>query len=95
MKFTHSQQRASERYYIGEFNPSIALAEVLEDRCIQICDSFEKYSRTFLIKYFNKFIVLVTDFNVRYVKTCLPFDKKYNEYLNLLLEKNTCNKIAA
>ena len=94
MKYSHSQQRAAERYFIENFNPYKALNEVLSDRCILISESFEKYSRTFLIKYFNKYIVLVTDFNVNYVKTCLPFADNF-EYLNKLLEKlNTCDKIA-
>ena len=95
MKYTHSQQRASERYYIEDFNPHKALIEIIEDRCVQIKEDFERYSRTFLIKYFNKYIVLVTDYNVNFVKTCLPFNDNF-EYLNLLLEKlNTCAKIAA
>ena len=96
MKYTHSQQRASERYYIEDFNPGLALKEILADRCIQTEEDFDRYSRTFLIKYFNKYVVLVTDFNIKYVKTCLPFKNTYFEYLNMLLEKlNTCAKIAA
>lgn len=95
MKLTHSQQRATERYYIDNFNQRFALEEILADRCIQIKEDFEKYSRTFLIKYFNKYVVLVTDYNVCYIKTCLPFNNNF-EYLNKLLEKlNTCDKIVA
>ena len=95
MKLTHSQQRAAERYNIDDFNQKRALKEIFANRCIQIKEDFERYSRTFLIKYFNKFVILVTDFNVCYVKTCLPFNDNF-EYLNLLLEKlNTCDKIVA
>lgn len=95
MKLTHSQQRASERYYIDNFKPWVAIKEILADRCVQIKEDYDKYSRTFLIQYFNKYVVLVTDFNIRYVKTCLPFNDNF-EYLNKLLEKlNTCAKIAA
>lgn len=95
MKYTHSQQRASERYCIENFNPYIALKEVLADRCVQIKEDLDKFSRTFIIKYVNKYIILVTDFNVHFVKTCLPFNDNY-AYLNKLLEKlNTYDKMVA
>ena len=95
MKYSHSQQRASERYYINDFNPIQALNEVLADRCIQIECNYEKYSCKFLIKYLNKYIVIVTDYNLQFVKTCLPFNNNY-EVLDKLIKKiNTYDKIAA
>lgn len=96
MKYSHSQQRAAERYYISDFSPLYALKEVLADRCIQVKEDFEKYSRTFLIKYFNKYIILVTDFNVNFVKTCLPYENKFeNSLIELLKKLNTCDKMVA
>ena len=95
MKYSHSQQRASERYYIDDFSPKNALNEVLADRCILMECNYEKYSCKFLIKYLNKYIVIVTDYNLQFVKTCLPFNNNF-EVLNKLIEKlNTCNRIAA
>ncbi|MBR6162285.1 hypothetical protein IKQ26_00105 [bacterium] len=85
--YTHSQQRASERYNIEDFNKKRALNEILDDRCIQIEEDYEKYSRTFLIRYVNRYVVLVTDFNVSFIKTCLPFKNEHFDFVNALISK--------
>ena len=95
MKYSHSQQRASERYYINDFNPRLALNEVLSDRCILIERNYEKYSCQFLIKYLNKYIVLVTDYNLHFVKTCLPFNNNLEDIDKLIKKINTYDRIAA
>ncbi len=86
-KYTHSQQRASERYNIEDFNKRLAMNEILDDRCVQIEENYEKFSRTFLIRYVNRYVVLVTDFNVSFIKTCLPFQDKHFDFLNTLISK--------
>lgn len=86
-KYTHSQVRASERYNIEDFNKGLAMNEILDDRCVQIEEDFEKFSRTFLIRYINRYIVLVTDFNVSFIKTCLPFKSEHFDFLNTLISK--------
>ena len=86
-KYTHSQQRAAERCQIEDFNKGLAMNEILDDRCVQIEENFEKFSRTFLIRYINRYIVLVTDFNVSFIKTCLPFQDKLFDFLNTLISK--------
>lgn len=86
-KYTHSQARASERYNIEDFNKNRALNEILDDRCIQIEEDYERFSRTFLIRYVNRYVVLVTDFNVSFIKTCLPFMDKHYDFVNALISK--------
>ena len=86
-KYTHSQARASERYNIEDFNKKLAMNEILDDRCVQIEESYEKFSRTFLIRYVNRYVVLVTDFNVSFIKTCLPFKDKHFDFLDMLVSK--------
>jgi len=86
-RYTHSQQRASERYQIEDFNKGLAMNEILDDRCIQIEEDYEKFSRTFLIRYINRYVVLVTDFNVSFIKTCLPFQDKHFDFVNSLISK--------
>lgn len=87
VKQTHSQQRAAERYCISDFKPYLALKEILDDNCVQIDESIDKYSRKFLIKYLNKYIIVVTDFQVNHVKTCLPFKEKFYSFLDELISK--------
>ncbi|MCR5266350.1 MAG: hypothetical protein K6E29_07130 [Cyanobacteria bacterium RUI128] len=72
MKQSHSHIRAEQRYGVCEFNPFEVLNEIIADRCIQIKEDFEKYSRTFYVRYNNKYMKVVTDYNVAYVKTVLP-----------------------
>ena len=95
-KYTHSQQRASERYQIEDFNKGLAMNEILDDRCVQIEENYEKFSRTFLIRYINRYVVLVTDFNVSFIKTCLPFQDKHFDFVNTLISKLApLDKVAA
>ncbi len=79
---THSQIRAEQRYGISDFKPLLVLKEILADRCIQISEDIEKFSRIFYVRYNNKYLKVVTDYNVSFVKTVLPDNYDFN-----LLEK--------
>lgn len=95
MKIIHSQLRAMERYNIPNFKPLVALKEILDNKCIQIKEDFDKYSRIFLIRYSNKYLKVVTDYNVKYVKTVLPFNNEA-VFLNQLIQKlSNLEKIVA
>lgn len=85
---THSQIRAEQRYGLSEFNPLKVMKEILDDRCIQVEENLEKYSRIFYVRYNNKYLKVVTDYNVSFVKTVLPEANDFN-----LLEK-LINKLA-
>ena len=85
---THSQIRAEQRYGLSEFNPLKVMKEILDDRCIQVEENFEKYSRIFYVRYNNRYLKVVTDYNVSFVKTVLPEANDFN-----LLEK-LINKLA-
>ena len=88
MKKIHSIQRAEQRYYIEDFNPIKALRFILDDKCVQIETNQEKYSQIFLIRYVNKYVKVVTDFNVSFVKTVLPLEKAEDyDKVNELIEK--------
>ena len=79
---THSQIRAEQRYGVSDFKPLLVLKEILADRCIQISEDIEKFSRIFYVRYNNKYLKVVTDYNVSFVKTVLPDSYDFN-----LLEK--------
>ena len=79
---THSQIRAEQRYGLSEFNPLKVMKEILDDRCIQVEENLEKYSRIFYVRYNNRYLKVVTDYNVSFVKTVLPEANDFN-----LLEK--------
>ena len=85
---THSQIRAEQRYGLSEFNPLKVMKEILDDHCIQVEENLEKYSRIFYVRYNNKYLKVVTDYNVSFVKTVLPEANDFN-----LLEK-LINKLA-
>lgn len=85
---THSQIRAEQRYGLSEFNPLNVMKEILDDRCIQVEENLEKYSRIFYVRYNNRYLKVVTDYNVSFVKTVLPEANDFN-----LLEK-LINKLA-
>ena len=85
---THSQIRAEHRYGLSEFNPLKVMKEILDDRCIQVEENLEKYSRIFYVRYNNRYLKVVTDYNVSFVKTVLPEANDFN-----LLEK-LINKLA-
>ncbi len=78
----HSQIRAEQRYGLSEFNPVTVMKEILENRCIQVNEDIEKFSRIFYVRYNNKYLQVVTDYNVSFVKTVLPEANDFN-----LLEK--------
>jgi hypothetical protein len=82
----HSQIRAEQRYGLSEFNPFVVLKEIMEDRCIQISEDVEKFSRVFYVRYNNKYLKVVTDYNVSFVKTVLP-DANDFSLLEMLIEK--------
>lgn len=84
----HSQIRAEQRYGLSIFNPLEVMKEILNDRCIQVEENFEKYSRIFYVRYNNKYLKVVTDYNVSFVKTVLPDINDFN-----ILEK-LINKLA-
>ena len=85
---THSQIRAEQRYGLSESNPLKVMKEILDDRCIQVEENLEKYSRIFYVRYNNRYLKVVTDYNVSFVKTVLPEANDFN-----LLEK-LINKLA-
>lgn len=84
----HSQIRAEQRYGLSEFNPQLVIKEILNDRCIQVEENFEKFSRIFYVRYNNRYLKVVTDYNVSFVKTVLPDANDFN-----ILEK-LINKLA-
>ena len=83
---THSQIRAEQRYGLSEFKPMAVLKEIMADRCIQVSEDFEKFSRIFYVRYNNKYLKVVTDYNVSFVKTVLPDTSDFN-LLEKLIEK--------
>jgi len=91
----HANKRAEERYYIENFDEQKAIKEILNDRCITLISDIEKYSHTFLIRYCNKYIKVVTDFNINFVKTILPINTGDFEILNELLNKLSACPLAA
>ena len=74
----HSQIRAEQRYGLSEFNPLKVMKEILADRCVQVEENFEKFSRIFYVRYNNKYLKVVTDYNVSFVKTVLPDANDFN-----------------
>lgn len=74
----HSQIRAEQRYGLCEFNPIMVMKEILDDRCILVEENIEKFSRIFYVRYNNKYLKVVTDYNVLFVKTVLPDATDFN-----------------
>lgn len=95
MKQSHSSLRAEQRYGVCDFNPYEVLREILSDRCIHIQADLEKYSRTFYVRYNNKYLKVVTDFNVSYVKTVLPEPNDLDLLEKLLNKLSTCQTLVA
>ncbi len=83
---THSQIRAEQRYGLSEFQPKAVMKEIMADRCIQISEDVERFSRIFYVRYNNKYLKVVTDYNVSFVKTVLPDASDFN-LLEKLIEK--------
>ena len=86
MNFCHSKQRAEERYAIEHFNPIDVLKEIWANRCELIKSDQDKYSHVFLVRYNNKYIRVVTDYDVKYIKTVLPLKDDFN-LINKLIQK--------
>lgn len=95
MKQSHSHIRAEQRYGVCQFNPFEVLREIIADRCIQIKEDLEKYSRTFYVRYNNKYLKVVTDYNVSYVKTVLPEANDISLLEKLINKLSACQMIAA
>ena len=91
----HSQIRAEQRYGLSEFNPLKVMKEIMADRCIQVSESFEKFSRIFYVRYNNKYLKVVTDYNVSFVKTVLPDVNDFNVLEKLINKLANCTAIAA
>lgn len=95
MQTSHSHIRAQQRYGVCQFNPFEVLREILSDRCIQIKEDFEKYSRIFYVRYNNKYLKVVTDYNVSYVKTVLPEASDLGLLEQLINKLSACQMVAA
>lgn len=92
----HSDLRANERYGIEKINERQVLKDILNGKCIQIKADIEKFSMCFMILISNKYVKVVTDFNVKFVKTVLPYTNKDFDYVCQLSEKlNNYNKAVA
>ena len=91
----HSQIRAEQRYGLCEFNPLKVMKEIMADRCIQVNESFEKFSRTFYVRYNNKYLKVVTDYNVSFVKTVLPDANDFNVLEKLINKLSSPLSVAA
>ena len=87
---THSQIRAEQRYGLSEFNPLKVMKEILDDRCIQVEENLEKYSRIFYVRYNNRYLKVVTDYNVSFVKTVLPEANDFNVLEKLINKLANC-----
>ncbi len=91
---THSQIRAEQRYGLSEFNPLNVMKEILDDRCIQVEENLEKYSRIFYVRYNNRYLKVVTDYNVSFVKTVLPEANDFNLLEKLINKLANCAMVA-
>lgn len=91
----HSQIRAEQRYGIISFNPMAVLKEILADRCIQISEDIERFSRIFYVRYNNKYLKVVTDYNVSFVKTVLPEAVDFTILEKLIEKLPNCENLAA
>ena len=91
----HSQIRAEQRYGLSEFNPLKVMKEIMADRCVQVEENFEKFSRIFYVRYNNKYLKVVTDYNVSFVKTVLPDANDFNALEKLINKLANCTAIAA
>ena len=73
----------------------VVLREIMADRCIQISENIEKFSRIFYVRYNNKYLKVVTDYNVTFVKTVLPDTSDFNLLERLINKLSTCQMVAA
>lgn len=92
----HSDLRANERYGIEKLNDFKIITDILDGNCVQIKSDFEKYSRCFMVLVNNRYVKVVTDFNVQFVKTVLPYtDKDFNFVCELANKINNSNNLVA
>lgn len=92
---THSQIRAEQRYGLSEFNPMKVMQEIMDDRCVQVSENFEKFSRIFYVRYNNRYMKVVTDYNVSFVKTVLPDANDFNILEKLINKLTNCSAATA
>ena len=90
----HSQIRAEQRYGLSEFNPMKVMQEIMDDRCVQVSENFEKFSRIFYVRYNNRYMKVVTDYNVSFVKTVLPDANDFNILEKLINKLTNCSAAA-
>lgn len=83
----HPQDRAEQRYCICDFNTKYVLNEIRHQKCVLMKSDVEKYSHTYMVRYINKFVKVVTDFQDRFVKTVLPLKGNDFDIVNELLPK--------
>lgn len=83
----HAQDRAEQRYYITDFNSRVVLNDIWNDKCVLMKSDVEKYSNTFMVRYINKFVKVVTDLDVNFVKTVIPLKTDDFNVINELLPK--------
>ena len=90
----HSQIRAEQRYGLSEFNPMKVMQEIMDDRCVQVSENSEKFSRIFYVRYNNRYMKVVTDYNVSFVKTVLPDANDFNILEKLINKLTNCSAAA-
>ena len=96
MKKIHSVQRAEERYYIDDFKPNYVLREIMDDKCVLMKTDQDRFSNTFMMLYNNKYIKVVTDLNLEYIKTVLPLNTEDFGFIENLIQKlSQFNQVAA
>ena len=91
---TNSQIRAEQRYGLSEFNPIKVMQEIMDDRCVQVSENYEKFSRIFYVRYNNRYMKVVTDYNVSFVKTVLPDTNDFNILEKLINKLTNCSAAA-
>lgn len=82
----HSEIRAMERYQICNFKPKKALFNIFRGDALLLEVNLSKLSRKFLTLYNNKYIIVVTDIGTNFIKTLLPYEPKYNNALEKLIQ---------
>ena len=89
----HSKLRAMQRYNVCNFNEHKILSAIRNDDCVEIKTEIEKNSIKFLVKQDNRYYIAVTNLNVEFVYTVLPYEDKYFDYVCQLVDKT--QRIAA
>lgn len=95
MKKIHCMQRAEERYSVDDFNYHKIIADIRNDRCEWIKSEQERESHTFLVRYYNKYMKVVTDINITFIKTVLPLNNDFDLINKLIQKLNTCDILVA